>query len=333
MSDNLPEPELIPEVARGDPMTKQFVGLLCAVLALAGATEIVINIITMRGSSFYIGAWYTGLLSLIVGVNGVMLCYKSELTIMNARWVCVGAIMCLTFAAFGTTFDGSEYLFFQSLSACASKKSSTSSAPDHGEKECSTDIEKYSALQCVGSEDYFTAAAACATKAEKNGDDVGCTCVADDTGSYPCYEFNGFSSCEYLIYDFPERLHASYLLGSVILFISILIIAFSCRICRATHKDAIYLLPTMLTEPLIHDGSSPTMVHTSCEYSEPIMVDVTHPPFERRRESLHSDGEGSCPCELGKGVDSIQEEDWRATNDDNDGDEVIPILTAVPVNK
>jgi hypothetical protein len=312
---------------------KQFIGMICAALALTGAAEVVISLLTIRDSSFYIGAWYTGLLSFVVGVNGVMLCAKRSMSKLNAKWLCIGAVMCVAFSAFGAAFDGTEYLFFKSLNACATEKTSSSSS----ETACSTKYHNYSQYDCVGKDAYFIAAASCAISQDVHGDyPYECNCVMETTGNYPCYGFNGFSSCEYLLDDFPDRLHTSYTLCTVIIFLSVIILSLGCRLSYLTQREEYVLFPNILSEPFIDDGMPPTIVQAACEYPEPVIADVTHTPMQRSRENTEEAAAVADPDEGRVCAGSIRRsQEMQDVDDLEEGDchNGIPIITAVPVNK
>jgi len=202
----LPEPTVLS--SSGDPETRLeeiagkqyiFIGSL-ALLGFAIGEIIASGISISYSYGYYIGAVYTGIVSFIVGLDGLRVRSRYDLQIF-AGLSGIGFAMSLVGAAVAAT----NYNFVSTIEACATTTSSSYSL------SCGFN----SVFACSGDENGFAAAAACESSYDVNNhgsENDHCSCIltsSSNTGD--CYNFKNFNNCDHLTNSLLAiQIHVAY---------------------------------------------------------------------------------------------------------------------------
>jgi hypothetical protein len=185
-------------------------------LLVAGTAELISGILVIADSSgYYVGGTYVGLIALVAGVRATVLATKS-----HVGWFIIYIIICLIVGIVGLGLQSVNEEFIDSLEACSSYDSSSTST------SCTGYTPTY--FRCTGNNDYFLTAQACeATYVYDNGGDSNqCSCVTNDDEN-TCYSFTNINNCHKLVEKLPTVMKASLSFCVVCVFLSLILLILS----------------------------------------------------------------------------------------------------------
>lgn len=173
-------------------------------LFLSGLCQFIATIVLLRASNNHYGSWWVGIISIIVGARGV----SRVLTRLSIKITCLSGIAALVVTGAGSSIDGISYQYISSMQAC----SSIVPAGSVGDSSCLGVTNSY-LFDCYGNSDYYAHAVNCEATAQTQNMIVDCACVDSTSSNYPCYTFNGYNSCDYVLDTLPVQIRVTYALS------------------------------------------------------------------------------------------------------------------------